>query len=47
MTRYGEIHSFGKPTPERLSGGTGSFPAMDRAKVSKTATLQVELNSPR
>lgn len=47
MTRYGEIQSLGKPTPERLSGGTGSFPAMDRAKVSKAATLQVELKSPR
>lgn len=41
MTRYGEISSFDKPTPEILGGGTGikSFPAMDMNKLSKVGTL--------
>jgi hypothetical protein len=42
MTRYGEITSFDKPTPESLGGGTSRFPEMDIEKVSKVATLKYD-----
>jgi len=40
ITRYGEITSFDKPTPESLGGGTKRFPEMHNEKVSKVATLK-------
>lgn len=45
MTRYGEITSFDKPTPESLGGGTRRFPEMDIEKVSKVATLTYDRKS--
>ncbi len=38
-TRYGEITSFDRPTPESLGGGARNFPEMDIEKVSRVATL--------
>jgi hypothetical protein len=45
-TRYGEVASFGEPTPASFGGGTGSFPAMDAAAVSHVATLGYDSNRP-
>lgn len=38
-TRYGEITSFDRPTPESLGGVAGPFPEMDFERVSRVATL--------
>ena len=45
ITRFGEIHSFDKPTPESLGGGARPFPEMDIKKVSKVATLNYDEKS--
>ena len=45
ITRYGEIASFDKPTPESLGGEAKRFPEMDTEKVSKVVALKYDKKS--
>lgn len=46
MTKYGEIASFDKSTPDRLGGGTSHLPEMDVEKVIKIATFTYDKKRP-
>jgi hypothetical protein len=42
MTRYGTVTALGTPSPERLGGGAGDFPAMEPSKATRVASFEYE-----